>query len=146
MEIKPITNNDDLWHPVMEYAKNCSWRAGPYLAKQMQNNGFADWERVFAVTEGSAIAGYCTLAKTDCIPDVAYTPYIGFVFVGEEYRGHRLSERMLNCATDYAKKIGFAKVFLVSGERGLYEKYGFVKIDYKKDFWGNDEQIFFKYT
>jgi hypothetical protein len=41
--------------------------------------------------------------------------------------------------------IGFPKVFLVSGEQGLYEKYGFIKIDYKKDIWGNDEQVFCKY-
>lgn len=144
MEIKPIKDDDDLWQPVMEFAKNCSWRAGPFLARQMQNNGFTDWERVIVAREGLVIAGFCTLAKTDCIPDVAYTPYIGFVFVGEEYRGHRLSERMLNYAADYANKIGFVKVFLVSGEKGLYEKYGFVKIDDKKDIWGNDEQIFCK--
>lgn len=35
---------------------------------------------------------------------------------------------------NYAKSIGFEKVYLVSGENGLYEKYGFIKIDDKKDY------------
>lgn len=32
--------------------------------------------------------------------------------------------------------------YLVSGEQGLYEKYGFIKFDDKEDRWGNKEQIF----
>lgn len=140
--IKAIKYGDDLWELVIGYAKDCSWSAGSFLAKQMKENGFTDWERVFVATDGLQICGYCTLAKTDCIPEVEYTPYIGYMFVGEEYRGHRLSEQLIKKALDYAKSIGFEKVYLVSGENGLYEKYGFIKIDDKKDYWGRGEQIF----
>lgn len=142
MEITAIKLGDDLWDGVIEYAKNCSWKAGVSLANQMQENKFSDWERVLVATEGTKVAGYCTITKTDCIPNVNYTPYIGFVFVGEEFRGKRLSELMIKTALAYAKKIGFTEVFLVSGKKGLYEKYGFIKIDDKKDYWGNNEQIF----
>ncbi|MBN9381867.1 MAG: GNAT family N-acetyltransferase [Chitinophagaceae bacterium] len=142
MEIKILKFGDDLWDPAAEYAKNCSWKAGPALAKQMLENGFSDWQRVFIALEGQHIAGFCTLAATDVVPDVSYTPYIGFVFVGEEYRGRRLSEQMIKFALAYAKNIGFNEVYLVSREEGLYEKYGFVKIDQRKNKTGDDDQIF----
>ena len=51
------------------------------------------------------------------------------MFVSELYRGERLSEGLIRVAINYAKKIGFNEVYIVSGEIGLYEKYGFVKID-----------------
>jgi GNAT superfamily N-acetyltransferase len=142
LDIKALKNGDDLWEFVIDYAKNCSWGAGALLARQMKENGFTDWERVFAATEGLQICGYCTLTQTDCIPDVNYTPYIGYMFVGEEHRGHRLSERLIKKALEYARTIGFIKVYLVSGEKNLYEKYGFIKIDDKKDIWGREEQIY----
>ncbi|MBH1940906.1 GNAT family N-acetyltransferase [Mobilitalea sibirica] len=142
MEIKAIQATDELWNQAIQYANNCSWKAGPFLAKKMLNNDFSDWERVFIAVEGVNLMGYCSLVETDCIPDVSYTPYISHVFVGEEYRGKRISEHMIKAALAYAKNIGFSKVYLVSGEKGLYEKYGFTKIDDKKDYWGNEEQIF----
>ena len=70
---------------------------GAILANQMRQNKFNDWERVFVALEGDNIAGYCTFAAADCIPDVPYTPYVSFMFVGEEYRGDRLSEIQLLC-------------------------------------------------
>lgn len=135
MDIKAIKYGDDLWRHVIDYAKDCSWSAGIFLAKQMKENGFTDWERVFVATDGLQICGYCTLAKTDCIPDVEYTPYIGYMFVGEEYRGYRLSERLIKKALEHAKTIEFEKVYLVSDHINLYEKYGFVKVDEKPAPW-----------
>lgn len=142
MEIRILQPGDDNWKTAADYAEACSWRAGPFLAKQMRGGDFSDWERVFAAFDGERMAGYCTLSKTDCIPDVAYTPFISFVFVGEPDRGSRLSQRLIEAALQYAKTIGFSRVYLVSGERGLYEKYGFQKREDRKDFWGNEEQIF----
>jgi predicted N-acetyltransferase YhbS len=142
MNIEPISREGNLWDLVIEYAENCSWRAGPFLAQAMREEKIAGWERVFVAREKEDIAGYCTLTKTDCIPNVAYTPYIGFVFVGEPYRGKRLSQRLIQRALEYAKELGFSSVYLVSGEQGLYEKYGFTKIEDAKDCWGRDEQIF----
>lgn len=146
MEIKLITYTDELWKTTIQYAKNCSWRAGPFLAKEMMAGKFTDWERVLVALENNAIAGYCTLAKTDCIPDVSYTPYIGFMFVGKNYRGYRLSEKLILVSLEYAKELGFANVYLVSNQINLYEKYGFVKIDEKQDLWGNTENIYLHKT
>jgi predicted GNAT family N-acyltransferase len=73
---------------------------------------------------------------------VAYTPYIGFVFVGENFRGNRISEKLCKSAMDYAKSLGFDNVYLVSGEVNLYEKYGFIKIEEKLSNWGAVQSIF----
>ena len=55
MQIELLINSDKLWHVVAEYAQNCSWKAGPALAKQMKECLFSDWERVFAALDGDRI-------------------------------------------------------------------------------------------
>ena len=129
MQIKPINRDDILWRKTIDYAKNCSWKAGTFLAEKMENNAFSGWEKVFAALDGDNIAGYCTFIQKDCISNVEYTPYIGFIFVGEQYRGKRLSEKMISFAMDYSKKLNFNNVYIVSDHINLYEKYGFAKID-----------------
>ena len=103
---------------------------------------FCEWERVSVALDGEKICGYCTVAKTECIPEVPYTPYIGFVFVDEHYRGNRLSQQLILFAVDYLKTIGFDKVYIVSDHDNLYEKYGFVVIDRKIAPWGSEEKIY----
>jgi predicted N-acetyltransferase YhbS len=144
MTIESLLFGEPLWESLAEYAYDCSWGVGEILAKRMRANGFSDWERVFVALDGSDFAGYCTFVKTDCIPNVPYTPYISAMFVGEAYRGNRLSEKLICFALEYAKKLGFDKVYLVSNHVDLYEKYGFVKIDVKPAPWDpNDIETIF---
>ena len=110
----------------------------------MDNNQFNDWERVIAAVDNEKVCGYCTVSKTDCIPDVDYTPYISFLFVGEEYRGNRLSQQLIEYAIDYMKNIGYSKVYIVSDHVNLYEKYGFRVIDQKIAPWGSEEKIYLR--
>lgn len=143
MRLYLLKQDDPLWSDIARFAACCSWKAGPSLAREMRRGAFSDWERVIAaLDDDGSVMGYCTLARTDCIPDVPYTPYIGYMFVGEEYRGHRLSGKMIRCAAEYAAALGFRKLYLCSRERGLYEKYGFVKLEERSDRWGSMEQIF----
>jgi len=142
MNFKTIISSDELWDKVRNYAESCSWGAGKTLANAMDHNEFNDWERVIVAVDHDKICGYCTVSKTDCIPDVEYTPYIGFMFVGEEYRGNRLSEQLIRYAIDYIKNIGYNKVYIVSDHENLYEKYGFHVIDRKIAPWGSEEKIY----
>ena len=142
MDLKMITSSDEMWNKARDYAQNCSWRAGKSLASAMDNGAFIEWERVIIALEHGQICGYCTVAKTDCIPDVSYTPYIGYLFVGEEYRGNRLSQKMIQYSMDYLKSIGFDRVHIVSDHENLYEKYGFDVIDRKIAPWGSEEKIY----
>lgn len=142
MNFKTITPSDELWSRVRNYAESCSWKAGKSLANDMDNNVFKEWERVIVAFDNEKICGYCTVAKTDCIPNVCYTPYIGYMFVGEEYRGNRLSQKLIQYAMDYLKTVGFDKVHIVSDHENLYEKYGFHVTDRKIAPWGSEEKIY----
>ena len=144
MEIKEIFKDDAWWRKTINYAKNCSWNAGKSLAEIMENNWFSDCERIFITIDNENIIGYCTFTEKDCIPDVNYTPYIGFIFVEEKYRGNRISEKMIFRVIEYAKQINYNKIYIVSGEINLYEKYGFIKIDQKMANYGKEAQIFMK--
>lgn len=142
MRIETVTVRDEAWNSVKEYAEKCAWRAGKSLADLMTRQAFVDWERVIVAFDQESICGFCTVIKEDCIPDAAYSPYIGYVFVGEEYRGRRLSEKMIRYAMAYLKSVGFDRVYLVSDHVNLYEKYGFQVIDRKIAPWGAQEKIY----
>ncbi len=61
-----------------------------------------------------------------------FSPFIGFVFVDENYRGKRISETLIKKVIEYANELGYENIYIMSGEQGLYEKYGFEKIgDYE---------------
>ena len=85
MNILSVTFDDDMWQEVSQFAQSCSWRAGKALSQSMSDNAFTAWERVIVALHENDIAGYCTVAKSDCIPNVPYTPYIGYMFVDEKY-------------------------------------------------------------
>ena len=129
----------------MNLAAACSWRAGPYLAKKMLENDFDDNERVIVAEIDGEPAGFCTFANKDELPlEYDFTPFIGFVFVDEKYRGRRLSERLISAACRVAKEQGFSTIYIMSGEIGLYEKYGFTKIGDYKTVYGSIDQLFRK--
>ena len=46
----------------------------------------------------------------------------------------------------YARELGYEKVYILSGEIGLYEKYGFEKLGDYKTIFGSIDQLFVKST
>lgn len=56
MEIKAITPINDEWTRVIDYAENCSWKAGVNLAKAMRKEQFTEWERAFVAIDDGEIA------------------------------------------------------------------------------------------
>lgn len=147
IEILPMKEGHEHWNETISFAETCSWGAGPFLAKQMKDNRFHEQERVFAAYEDNEIVGYCTFAEKDELPDTYdFTPFIGYVFVSEEHRGKRISELMINEASEYARKLGYEKIYIMSGEVGLYEKYGFEKIGDYKTIYNTIDQLFVRTT
>ena len=57
MEITVMKYGHPLWEKTIEFAENCSWRAGAFLANMMRGNEFSDIERVLVACEGDEIAG-----------------------------------------------------------------------------------------
>ena len=145
MDIQLIRQGHPLWEKTIAFAQGSSWKAGPFLARRMRANDFLDWERVVVAADGENLAGYCTFTEKDELPeDSGFSPFIGFVFVDERYRGNRISEQMIAEALRYAGQIGFLAVYLMSGEHGLYEKYGFEKIGDYETIYGTTDQLFRK--
>lgn len=140
-----MTNTHEKWETVAGFAEKCSWRAGKYLAELMRSDSFRNRERVFAAFDDGIPAGFCTLTEKDELaPKYPYTPFIGFVFVDEAHRGRRLSGKMIKKVLEYAKSIGHRKVYVMSGEKGLYEKFGFIPMGEHETVYGNTEQLFVK--
>lgn len=74
----------------------------------MRNNSFLDWERVIVANGNENIIGYCTFTEKDELPDTyEYTPFIGFMFVDENYRRKRISEQMIKKGAEYAKELNY---------------------------------------
>ena len=142
MNIKPIIFWDEFWDKLVNYTNSCNREAGPILAQKMKNDDFLDWERIFVATENGKIIWFCTFTKEDWIPDCNYSPFVWFIFVDENYRWKRVSEKMINTAEEYAKTLNFKKLYIVSDHKWLYEKYWFEKIDEKSDEMWRIETIF----
>jgi len=142
VKIQAITRHDPQWNRTMDFSRNCSWKAGPSLSEKMKQHQFLPWERVFIAENGEQIIGFCTLTQTDGIPDLNLSPFIGYLFVDEAFRGSRISQRLITSSMGYAEDLGFKKVFLLSREEGLYEKYGFIRIQKVFDGHGDYEQLF----
>ena len=53
---------------------------------------------------------------------------------------------MIEAALRYAGSIGYETVYLMSGERGLYEKYGFTKLGDYDTIHGTRDQLFCRST
>ena len=139
-----ITKGHILWDKTISFAQSCSWKAGPYLADRMKVNSFKGWERVVVAVENETIVGYCTFSERDeLLNEYDYSPFISFVFVDEQHRGKRISEKMIRQTLSYAKSIGYRTVYIMSGEHGLYEKYGFEKIGDFHTIYGTTDQLFY---
>lgn len=142
-----MTAGHKYWDETITLAKNCSWKAGPFLAKIMKVNAFKEWERVIVACVNKKVVGFCTFMEKDELPsEYDFTPFIGFVFVREENRGKRLSEQLINDAMEYAADLGKKEVYIMSGEVDLYEKFGFKKLGDYKTIYGSTDQLFVKST
>ena len=146
-EIYAMSQGHEFWKKTLQMAAKCSWRAGPVLSQKMADHEFGEWERVFCAVENSEVVGFCTLTAKDELPEkYKFTPIIGFVFADERHRGKRLSQLLINNAVLYARGLGYQKIYIMSGEVGLYEKYSFVKIGECETVYGTTEQLFVKST
>lgn len=145
IEIYAMSQEHQYWKDTLSLAAKCSWKAGHYLSQKMANNEFLKWERVFCAVENGKVVGFCTLTEKDELPlEYDFTPFIGFVFVDEQYRGKRLSQLLIDNAVSYARELGYQKIYIMSGEIGLYEKYGFKKLGDYETIYGTVDQLFVK--
>ena len=130
---------------MVAFAEKCSWEPGRNLAQRMiegdvsdGTNGIprgaiakraSDWEILIGdFDDNGEPRGFGVLSSSD-FPQVDYLPWVGVVFVGEDFRGHRISEKLIDVMEKKAKELGYDKIYLVTDHVNLYEKYGYEKFD-----------------
>ena len=144
MEIIHLTPAHPLWNVTIDFAENCSWVAGKHLAGMMRENRFVGWETMFAAVEDGVPVGYCTFLKEDYYPENRYFPWISSIFVTEALRRRRICGQLIAAACEYARSVGFLRVYIPTDITGLYEKYGFEMIDTLTNYAGDVDMIFTK--
>ena len=109
--------------------KESDWAAGQLLFWLLCSGAFrplcGKTARVYLLTEGGKnLVSFCTLAEQDDVRDTALGPWNGFVYTFPTWRGHRYMGRLLDHAFQTAESEGAKRVYISTGETGLYEKYG----------------------
>lgn len=125
-EIEKVEKDTQLADRLLKFVENFSWEeVKEHTLNTLRNWNFRDWETMFVAMAGDQIIGMASIMKTDYYPLPEIFPWISSVFVTEEYRGHRISEKMIAFANEYAKENGFDRTYIPSEHAGLYEKYGY---------------------
>jgi len=71
-----------------------------------------------------------------------WTPWIGCVFTYPEYRGNRLSEKLIYLAEEYAiKEFNAEYTFISTDHIGLYEKFGYEFFTKSDTVWGETTRV-----
>lgn len=127
--IKKVDRGTDLADKLICFVKNFSWEeVKDHMLGVLREWAFTDWETVFVAIADGRIVGMASIMKTDYYPLPEIYPWISSVFVTEDYRGYRISEKLIDFANKYAKEIGFERTYIPTEFIGLYEKYGYCYI------------------
>lgn len=126
LEIRKVDRDTDLADKLIRFVENFSWEeVKEHILWVLRTWEFTDWETIFVAMVDGQIVGMTSIMKADYYPLPEIYPWISSVFVTEEYRGHRISEKLINFANVYAKEAGFVRTYIPSEHVGLYEKYGY---------------------
>ena len=126
VEIKKVEKDTESADRLLKFVEDFSWEeVKEHILRMLRNWEFRDWETMFVAMADGQVVGMASIMKTDYYPLPEIFPWISSVFVAEEYRGHRISEKMIAFANEYAKENGFDRTYIPSEHIGLYEKYGY---------------------
>lgn len=124
------------------------WEAGKYLFQLLSDAQFkklcGEKSTVFLLTQNQDLLSFCTFAEHDDIPDTDLTPWIGFVFTFPAFRGKRYIGKLMEHIYGLAKKQGYKKIYISTGQKGLYENFGFSFLQIMKEVNGYDSLVYQK--
>ena len=126
VELRKVDKGTPLADDLLIFVENFSWvEVKEHTVRLLQNWEFEEWETPFAAIINGQIAGMATFMKSDYYPLPEIFPWISTLFVSEEHRGSRISEKLIGFANQYAKGIGFSNTYIPTEHVGLFEKYGY---------------------
>lgn len=145
IEIKKVEKDTKLQEELLEFVKNCSWvETKDHIASNIEKWVFEDWETIFAAVAGGKVVGMTSIMKTDYYPVTDIYPWVSCVFVTEDYRGQRLSAKLIAKANEYAKDLGFERTYIPSEHNGLYERYGYTYLRDIVNYGGDVDRLYVK--
>jgi GNAT superfamily N-acetyltransferase len=143
--IKKVDRGTEMAEELLAFVKNFSWNeVKEHTIRVVGNWEFEEWETPLVALAGDCIVGMVTIMKTDYYPLPEIYPWISTLFVSEEYRGHRISKKLIDFANEYAKDIGFDNTYIPSEHIGLYEKYGYSYIRDIRNYGGGTDRLYVK--
>ena len=143
--IQKVDKGTETAEALLEFVKNFSWNeVKEHTIRVIKNWEFEEWETPFVAMSDEHIIGIVTIMKTDYYPLPEIYPWISTLFVSEEYRGKRISKKLIDFANSYAKDLGFVKTYIPSEHIGLYEKYGYSYIKDIVNYGGDTDRLYAK--
>lgn len=140
LEITALKQNDEQWQEVIDYIAQQPW--GRSLGVKMKEETWLDWERVIVARTDGKICGFCTAVENDNMEDLTWSPFIGYVYVNEAYRGNRISEKMIRFAEGILLEAGYHEIHIMSGHENLYQRFGYEPVGSGRDTRGREETVF----
>ena len=126
IDLQKVDKGTPLANDLLNFVKNFSWLdVKEHTVRMLENWEFEEWETPFAAILNGQIIGMVTIMKSDYYPLPEIFPWISTLFVSENHRGNRISEKLIDFPNQYAKNIGFDKTYIPTEYIGLYEKYGY---------------------
>lgn len=126
IELRKVDRGTEMAEALLRFVENFSWdEVKEHTVRVIKNWEFEGWETPFVALADGCIAGMVTIMKSDYYPLPEIYPWISTLFVSEEYRGRRISGKLVDFANEYAKQHGFDRTYIPSEHIGLYEKYGY---------------------
>ena len=143
--IEKVEKGTPLAGELLAFIENCSWQeTKEHIAALVRNWEFTDWETMFAAKADGKIIGMVSAMKEDYYPLPEIFPWVSCVFVSEEYRGQRVSGRLIAAANEYLRGLGFEKSYIPSETPGLYELYGYTYVRDITNYGGTADHLYVK--
>ena len=146
ISIQKVDAGTALCDELVRFIENSSWdEVKVHLTETLRQNSLTDWETFFVAVIDGKIVGMVSVMKEDYYPLPNVGPWVSSVFVTEEYRGHRISGKLIAYANEYLKRLGFEKSFIPSEHVGLYERYGYHYVTDITNYGGGTDHLYEKF-
>lgn len=148
MKVIEYFSNDNKEH-WKEQIAHADWRAARFLIellndKQKFDELLGSGGKLFLLVDGEMIVSFVTLTHQDCIRDKSMFPWLGFLFTYPDFRGNRYSEKLLKYVEEEAKLANHSIIYLGTDHTELYEKYGYIYMETRKDYFNDETRIYYK--
>ncbi|MDR2833577.1 MAG: GNAT family N-acetyltransferase [Streptococcaceae bacterium] len=145
MNIINVKNNPEYLEQAINYFQE-KW-AGPTtmnlyedcIKHSLNQNAVPNW---YLLLDGKKIIGCVGLITNDFISRMDLFPWLVALFIEEEYRGKRLSEKLIEKVKEDVLKGGYENLYLATDHIGFYEKFGFTYKANGYHPWGEVSRIY----